>query len=129
MGKNVGGGRFACTWGPAEGPRRRGGGERDRRCGRDEARSSNAVRSVVARTTGASASCPSSSPRVRRFACYIASRRFRKCYVLRDDCVGRRGSLSLSLSLLDSEIFSGELSKRGVCFWSVLFETDLSFAT
>lgn len=36
--------------GPRRGPRR----ERDRRCGRDEARPSNAVRSVVARRTGAS---------------------------------------------------------------------------
>jgi len=51
--------------GTRKGPRR----ERDRRCGRDEARPSNVARSVVVRRTGASASCPSFYPRVRRSSC------------------------------------------------------------
>lgn len=88
--------------GARKGPRR----ERDRRCGRDEARPSNVARSVVVRRTGASASCPSSSPKVRRSS-YIAFRLLPRlpCFSWDDD-----------LSLLDFEIFWRRLPKRGVCF-------------
>lgn len=100
--------------GTRKGPRR----ERDRRCGRDEARPSNVARSVVVRRTGASASCPSSYPRVRRSSC-TTFRCFRSS----------RASRGTTIFLSSTPKTWCKLPKQGACFrLAFVHRTEISLS-
>lgn len=98
--------------GARKGPRR----ERHCRCGRDEARPSNVVRSVVVWRTGASTSCSSSSPRVHRVSLLPKL----PCFAWNDD---------FSFLKLNSEIFWCKLPKRRACFrLAFVHRTEISLS-